>query len=112
MVRNSVYGQTCPAISVILAAALFLPSCSPKPLQAVALSDTTIRAAIKVAQTQVGKYAKIPDCRSGGPAWRYGTRAEGDFIVVKLGPKNAKGPSVRVTMRTGVLGVVGTDRVS
>ena len=112
MARNSVCGQTSPAISAILAAALFLPSCSPKPHQAVALSDKTVRAAIQVAQTQVAKYAKVPDCRSGGPAWRYGPRAEGDFIVVKLGPKNAMGPNFRVTIRKGDLGVVGTDRVS
>ena len=112
MVSNPMGGQTWPAISVLLAAALFLPSCSPKPHQAVALSDTTIHAAIQVAQTPVAKYAKVPDCRSGGPAWRYGTRAEGDFIVVKLGPKNAMGPNFRVTIRKGDLGVVGTDRVS
>jgi hypothetical protein len=112
MAHNSVHRQIRPVVSAIVAAALFLPSCSPQPNKTVALSDKTARDAIAIAQTQAAKYVKVPDCRSGGPAWRYGVRAEGDFIVVKLGAKNPKGPSFRVTMRKADLGVVGTDRLS
>lgn len=112
MAHNSVHRQICPVLSAIVAAALFLPSCSPQPNKSVALSDKTVRDVIAIARTQVAKYARVPDCRSGGPAWRYAARAEGDFIVVKLGAKNPKGPSFRVTMRKADLGVVGTDRLS
>ena len=112
MARESIYRKTCPVLSAILAAALFLPSCSPQPNKTVTLSDKTVRDVIAVARTQVAKYAKVPDCRSGGPAWRYGVRAEGDFIIVRLGAKNPKEPSFRVTMRRADLGVVGTDRLS
>ena len=112
MTRNLARKQADPAIVIIVAVALFLPGCSPKPAQAVALNGKTASHAIAIAQTQVARYTKVPDCRSGGPRWRYGVRAEADFIVVKLGPKNPKGPSFRVTMRGSDLGVVGTDRLS
>ncbi len=112
MVCNPPLRRAGPVLVTILAATLLFPGCSPETHQAVALNDKTVRDAIAIAKVQVAQYARVPDCRSGGPAWRYGARAEGDFIVVKLGPKNPKGPSFRVTMRRSDLGVIGTDRVS
>lgn len=111
MTSNLAHRQCSPA-SLIIVATLLLTGCSPKPHQTLTPSDKKFRDAIAIAQIQVAKYAKVPNCRSGGPQWRYSIREEGDFIIATLGPTNPKEPHFTVKMRENDLAVVGTKRLS